>query len=108
MKTLKITRSALVAIVAAGILTSAAPAFAADDIARANVSVRGLDLGDATDRGLAQQKIRAGAHKVCGIADGGTLAERLAVRRCYQDAIKNGNAQLVRIEAHRKTALAAR
>jgi UrcA family protein len=109
MKTLKIIRSALVAIVAAGTLTTfAAPAFAADDVAQTRVSIHGLNLADAVDRGLVQQQIRAGARKVCGTADGEPLAERQAARRCYRDAIKNGNAQLASIEAHRGTALASR
>jgi UrcA family protein len=108
MKTLKIIRSALVAIVAAGALaTVAAPTFA-NDVSQANVSVNGLDLTDAVGRGLARQKIRAGARKVCGTGEGGTLAERQAARHCFNDAIKSGNAQLASMEAHRGTALAAR
>ena len=108
MKTLKIIRSALVAVIAAGALTAAAaPAFA-DDVARAHVSVHGLDLTDAVGRGMAQQKIRAGARKVCGTGEGGTLAERQAARHCFNDAIKSGNAQLASMAAHRGTALASR
>ena len=104
----KIIRSALVAIVAVGAaITTTAPAFA-DDAAQAHVALHGLNLSDAADRGLVQQRIHASARKVCGTAEGGTLSERLAARHCYLQAVKNGNAQLAGIEAHRSAAFASR
>ena len=107
MKTRSIIRSALVAIVAVGAVVGVtAPAYADDNVAQARIATHGLNLGDAADRHLAEQRIKAGARQVCNSGEGGELIQTLADRRCYRDAVKNGNAQLARIEVLNRTAFA--
>jgi UrcA family protein len=107
MNTPSITRSAFVAIVAAGAaFATIAPAAAADGAPEAHIRLGSFNAANAADQKALERKIRSAARQVCPERDSSDLAERLEARRCIAAAMKSGNDQLAAITASNGTALA--
>ena len=107
-----IIRNVATAAALAACALSAATASAADRTDRrvsvtVNVSRAGLDLANASDRGLLAQRIARAARRACGV--GSTRGTAMTdADRCYREMLADGDGQLAAIERLGAVQVAAR